>query len=88
MENIKYLAFYALLLVIIVLAAMGYHWLLIFPAAVVLSVAYIIVKGNDWKQVMGKAEMNSAVVFIGVLISQLVLAAICFGLGKLIGLIF
>ena len=84
MDSIKYLVFYALLLVIIVLGAMGYSWLLIAPAALVLSAAYIAVKGQDWKQVLGRADMNGGVVFIAVLLSQSVLAAICYGLGRLV----
>lgn len=84
MDSIKYLVFYALLLVIIVLGAMGYSWLLIAPAALILSAAYIAVKGQDWKQVLGRADMNGGVVFIAVLLSQSVLAAICYGLGRLV----
>lgn len=84
MDSIKYLVFYALLVVIIVLGAMGYSWLLIAPAALVLSAAYIAVKGQDWKQVLGRADMNGGVVFIAVLLSQSVLAAICYGLGRLV----
>lgn len=85
MENIKYLIFYALLIVVGVLGVMQFHWLVIFPAAVVLSIAYIIVKGNTWKQVMGKGEMNGVVVFAATFISQLVLAGILYGIGRLIG---
>ncbi len=84
MENVKYLIFYALLIVIVVLGAIGYPWLVIPVAALVLSVAYIVVKGDGWRQVMGNNEMNGGLVFIAVLISQGVLAAICYGLGYLI----
>lgn len=87
MENIKYLLFYALLIVIIALSAMGYPWLIIVPAAVVLSIAYILVKGSNWKQVLGKDNLNGGMVFIAVLLSQTVLAAICYGLGYIIHLI-
>lgn len=85
MENIKYVAFYALLIVVGALGVMQFSWLILFPAALVLSLAYIAVKGNTWKQVMGKGEMNAGVVFIAVFISQLVLAGVLYGLGRLIG---
>lgn len=87
MENIKYLLFYALLIAIIVLGALGYPSLVIAPAAIVLSIAYILVKGDGWKQVLGKGDMNGGIVFIGVLLSQSVLAAICYGIGYVIRLV-
>ncbi len=87
MENIKYLLFYALLIAIIVLGALAYPWLVIAPAALVLSIAYILVKGKGWRQVLGKNDMNGALVFIGVLFSQSILAAICYGVGYVIRLV-
>lgn len=88
MENIKYLLFYALLIGVGALGALQYHWLIIFPAALVLAVAYIVVKGKTWKQVMGKADMNGGVVFIATFISQIVLSAILYGLGRLFAYFF
>ncbi len=88
MENLKYLAFYALLFIISIVGFMGYSWLLILPSALVLSIAYIAVKGNGWRQIMGKAEMNGGIVFIAILVSQVVTAAIFFGIGRLVALFF
>ncbi len=82
MENSKYLLFYALLLIVIVLGLLQLHWLIIFPAALILSGTYIIIKGNRWRSVMGQNEMNAGVVFIATLLSQLVLSAILYGLGR------
>lgn len=84
MESIKYLLFYALLIVVGVLSVLNYHWLVIIPAALVLTIAYIAVKGNTWRQVMGKGDMNGAVVFIATFISQIVLAGILYGIGRAI----
>lgn len=85
MENIKYLLFYALLIAVGVLGVLGYHWLVIVPAALVLAVAYIVIKGKSWRQVLGKGEMNAALVFIATFVSQMVLSAILYGLGRLLG---
>ncbi len=84
METIKYLSFYALLIVVGVLGAMHYHWLIIVPSALVLTLAYILVKGSDWRQVMGKGNMNAGIVFIATFISQIVLAGILYAVGRLI----
>lgn len=88
MENAKYLGFYALLLVILVLGFLQKTWLLIVPAALVLALAYMAVKGSSWKQIMGKGEVNVSVVFIGILLSQLLTSAIFFGIGRLVALLF
>lgn len=82
LENSKYLLFYALLLIVVVLGLLQLHWLIIFPAALILSGVYILIKGNRWRSVMGRSEMNAGVVFIATLLSQLVLAAILYGLGR------
>lgn len=87
MENIKYLAFYALLLVIIVLGVMKLSWLIIFPAALVLSLAYIAVKGSSWRQVMGQTNMHGGAVFIAVFISQIVTATLFYGIGRLVSMV-
>lgn len=88
MESAKYLAYYALLLLVAVLGFMKFSWLVIFPAALILSGAYILVKGTSWKQVMGKSDMNGAVVFVAVLFSQIVAAALFFGAGRLLAMVF
>ncbi len=85
MENIKYLLFYVLLIAVIVVGAMQYHWLVIFVAAFVLTISFILVKGKDWRKLMGRGDMNGVVVFIGAFISQTILSAILYGIGWLVG---
>ncbi|MBS9781643.1 MAG: hypothetical protein KGV56_04040 [Gammaproteobacteria bacterium] len=85
MENIKYILFYALLIGVIVTGAMQYHWLVMFLAAFILTISFILVKGKDWKQLMGRTDLNGVVVFIGTFISQAVLSGILYGIGRLIG---
>lgn len=86
MENIKYIGFYALLVIVIVLGVLQYPWWIIVPSALVLTLAYIAVKGSTWKQIMGKGEMNGSVVFIAAFVSQLVLAGILYGIGRLVAM--
>lgn len=87
MESIKYLAFYALLFVTAILGVMKFHWLVIFPAALVLTLAYIAVKGSSWRQVMGKGNMNGGVVFLATLIAQCLTAGIFYGIGRAIAIL-
>lgn len=87
MENMKYIGFYTLLLFVVLIGVLQWSWLLVFPAALVLAGAYIAVKGKDWKQVMGKNELNGSVVFIAVIFSQLVIAALFYGVGRLIAML-
>lgn len=87
MQNMKYLVFYTLLATIVVLGALAFHWLVIFPAALLLSFAYIVVKGSTWRQVMGQSDLNTSIVFIAVLISQMVLAAVLWGVGRSLALL-
>lgn len=86
METAKYLIFYALLIAIIVLGAMTYHWLIIFPAGLVLAIGYVVVKGDSWRQVMGKSDMNAGLVFFATWFSQTILATILYGIGRLIAM--
>ncbi|MBS9777881.1 MAG: hypothetical protein KGV50_03865 [Gammaproteobacteria bacterium] len=88
MENIKYIVFYALLICVALLGFLSYHWIVILPSAFILSIVYIIIKGNTWRQIMGKAEMNGVVVFVATMISQIVLSAILYGLGRLLASLF
>ncbi len=88
MENLKYLGFYALLIIVIVLGALHWHWLTIMPAALILTIAVIFVKGQDWRKVMGNSDMNGALVFVATYVSQVLIAAILFGLGRLLAMIF
>lgn len=84
METAKYLFFYALLIGVIILGVMNTHWMIIFPAALVLSLTYIFVKGANWKRLMGNTDLNTTVVFTAVFMSQCLLAAIFWGIGRLI----
>ncbi len=88
MENIKYLIFYALLICVGVLGFLQYHWLVIIPAALVLSGGYILVKGASWKEVMGKNTMNGGIVFVATFISQIVLSGILYGIGHFVAYLF
>ncbi len=85
MENIKYVLFYVLLIAVIVAGSINYHWLVIFLAALILTISYIMVKGREWRQLMGRTDLNGVVVFIGTFISQMVLSSILYGIGRLIG---
>ncbi len=76
MESIKYILFYALLIGVIVTGAIQYHWLVIFLAAFILTISFIMVKGKNWKQLMGRTDLNGVVVFIGTFISQTVLSGL------------
>lgn len=84
MKAWKFWMFYALLVAVIVFGVMRWHWLVIFPSALLLTIGYIVVKGNRWRQVMGKADMNASLVFIGAFISQIVTAAVLYGVGRLV----
>ncbi len=85
MENVKYLLFYTLLIAVIITGAIGYHWSVIFLAALILTISFIMVKGKDWRKLMGRTDLNPVVVFIGTFISQSVLSGILYGIGWLIG---
>lgn len=85
MEKIKYLLFYALLIAVIITGAMDCHWLVIFLAAFILTISFILVKGKDWKQLMGRTDLNPIVVFIGTFISQSVLSGLLYSIGWLVG---
>lgn len=84
MKAWKFWMFYALLLAVIIVGIMRWHWLIIFPSALLLTIGYIVVKGDTWRQVMGKSDMNGNLVFIGAFISQIVTAAVLYGIGRLI----
>ncbi len=85
MENIKYILFYALLIGVIVTGAMQHHWLVIFLAAFILTISFIMVKGKDWRKLMGRTDLNPVIVFIGTFISQSILSGILYAIGRLIG---
>lgn len=87
MESIKYLAFYTLLILVVLLGILPVPWLVIVPVALVLTLVFIGVKGKAWRQVMGKGELNSGLVFVATWLSQLVLSAALFGLGRLINIL-
>lgn len=88
MESIKYLAFYALLLLVTLLGFLSLPWLVIVPAALILTVAFITVKGKTWRQVMGKNDLSTGLVLMATVLSQLVLGAFLFGLGRLVKQLF